>query len=292
MVNIGQLSSINDKSGKTPYVFQIVSEETYNKTKKFLEKNNLDSGYAVQYPDAYYVFVGAYDNGKFKTIPEINAEIGVSVSKSSVNEFNAIFDAAIKTAKVPERQAQLIENATKGGSNYFTLATTAAAVTQGSSGSVALGAVEPTAATTEATTEAPAAAVIVSDPTAAESPPLNGFPDNTLNILFDGQQKVIEGLGVIGTDSAGNKVVNQTALDNLSADEREIYDAAVRIQNSISVERARRNAPDQVCNTKQTSKGWSYENPSKCEEYLNSVALQEAIQRYKKDKELNSAIFV
>jgi len=130
---------------------------------------------------------------------------------------------------------------------------------------------------------APEAAVIVSDPTAAESPPLNGFPDNTLNTLFDGQQKVIEGLGVIGTDSAGNKVVNQTALDNLSADEREIYDAAVRIQNSISVERARRNAPDQVCNTKQTSKGWSYENPSKCEEYLNSVAFQEAIQRYKKD---------
>ena len=146
MENIGQLSSINDKSGK-PYVFQIVSEETYNKTKKFLEKNNLDSGYAVQYPDAYYVFVGAYDNGKFKTIPEINAEIGVSVSKSSVNEFNAIFDAAIKTAKVPERQAQLIENATKGGSNYFTLATTAAAVTQGSSVSGTSKVVEPTPAT-------------------------------------------------------------------------------------------------------------------------------------------------
>jgi len=141
----------------------------------------------------------------------------------------------------------------------------------------------PAPAPAAAQAQKPGAAVIVSDPTAAESPPLNGFPDNTLNILFDGQQKVIEGLGVIGTDSAGNKVVNQTALDNLSADEREIYDAAVRIQNSISVERARRNAPDQVCNTKQTSKGWSYENPSKCEEYLNSVAFQEAIQRYKKD---------
>ena len=147
MVNIGQLSSIK-ATDENAYVFQIVSEETYNKTKKFLEKNNLNSGYALQFPDGngYYVYIGRYNNGKFETVPEINR-----VSNSSVNEFNTSFDAAIKTAKVPERQAQLIENAIKGENNYFTLATTEAAVTQESSGSVALGAVEPTE--TSATTE-------------------------------------------------------------------------------------------------------------------------------------------
>lgn len=114
--------------------------------------------------------------------------------------------------------------------------------------------------------------IFVPDTPIQPSPLWTNIPTETLDRIAKGNNDVVAQL-------------NEQGSDTWTPEQQELFKSTQNILDSIANEKALRESAD--CKTTQTDKGVaSYKNPPKCEEYINSVAYQEALQTYSTERVL------
>lgn len=111
--------------------------------------------------------------------------------------------------------------------------------------------------------------VFVPDTPIQPSPVWKNVSDEALDRIAKGQNDVVAQL-------------NEQGSDTWTLEQQELFKSTQTILDSIAEEKAIRESS--ACKTLQTDKGVVYENPPKCEEYINSIAFQESLQTYQTER--------